>query len=229
METTNENLCCEFSPPEVQLCEMGVYLENPGDYGVLLARVAEAARTCYKSTALPGPGESYLEANERFVAGLIKKGHESVIEHGNITVCFLIDRGTSHELVRHRLAAVSQESTRYCNYKKDRVTFVCPETPEDPIPEERLKLHHAAYKQAEQKYMELLEAGAAPQEARQVLPNALLTTVVMTANFREWRHILKLRTSPAASPMIRHVMKKLLKVLQKEYPVFFKDIQPDTQ
>ncbi len=220
---------CEYVPPKVHLCEMGVYLKNPDEYATLLAQVAEAARTCYKSTSTPRPGESYLEAEERFVASLIKKGHESVIEHGNLTVQFFIDRGTSHELVRHRLAAVSQESTRYCNYKNDGVTFIYPGTPEDPIPEERLKLHFEAYQVAEQKYMELLKAGAAPQEARQVLPNALLTTVVMTANFREWRHILKLRTSPAASPMIRHIMKKLLKVLQKEYPVFFKDIQSTEQ
>jgi len=180
--------------------------------------IEEAGRTCYKSEDNATNGSTV-----NFISGIIKKGHLSVIEHASLTVKFIIDRGISHELVRHRLAAYSQESTRYCNYSKDKfqnqITVIRPCF--WIINSEEMDSWKYAMMQAEKDYFHLLELGAKPQEARTVLPNSLKTEVVMTANFREWRHVLKLRTSNTAHPQIRQVMLPLWDELQSLVPVIF--------
>jgi thymidylate synthase (FAD) len=155
--------------------------------------------------------------------------HESVIEHTMMTVCFVFDRGVSHEMVRHRLAAFTQESTRYCNYSKGKFgneiaviepSFWAPPPSElqEPRPEwkghEKYEIWRSAMKFAESVYMDLVAAGAKPQEARSVLPNSLKTEIVVSANFREWRHIFKMRTSTKAHPQMREVMVPLLRDIQ---------------
>jgi thymidylate synthase (FAD) len=158
---------------------------------------------------------------------LIRKGHHSQLEHVSMTVKFIIDRGVSHELVRHRLAAYSQESTRYANYSREQfgreITVIKPCFWTEGTSE--YEMWRLAMEEDEANYMGLLKLGASPQEARSVLPNSLKTEVVMTANLREWRHVLKLRTAKAAQPQIRQVMLGLLEELQERLPEIFGDIE----
>ncbi|MPM08412.1 Flavin-dependent thymidylate synthase [bioreactor metagenome] len=194
-------------------------IETNIDGNDILRHIERAGRTCYKS-------EKRITADsaKTFVAGLIKSGHESVIEHYNITVRFICDRGVSHELVRHRLASFSQESTRYCNYgKSDEITVIKPcFWAED-------NFAYMAWKnsceQAERAYLDMLFASNSPQEARSVLPNSLKTEVVVTANLREWRTIFKQRTTKAAHPQMRELMIPLLAELKELIPAVFDDIE----
>jgi len=161
-----------------------------------------------------------------FVKKLIQLGDESVLEHVSITVRFICDRGVSHELVRHRLMAVTQSSTRYCNYSQDKfgneITFI------QPCFWQKDSWYYGIWKQAcldaEIYYLSLLHQGAKPEEARSVLPNSLKTEVIMTANLRELRHILSLRADKRAHPQCRELMIPLLYELQKKIPVVFDDI-----
>ena len=189
-----------------------------------------AGRTCYKSEDKITP-----ESSEELCRKIIKRGHLSVIEHATATVKFVVDRGVSHELVRHRLCAFSQESTRYCNYKGG-VTFVIPSWEEKmeegkyhydkPRPNFRdasTRLWFKCMLSAEIWYLELLKDGWTPQEARSVLSNSLKTEIVVTANFREWRHIFSQRCSSAAHPQMREVMIPLRDKFRELFPVIFDD------
>jgi thymidylate synthase (FAD) len=159
--------------------------------------------------------------------------HESVIEHSMMTVRFIFDRGISHEMVRHRLCAFSQESTRYCNYNKggQGINVIDPGATlfqgDSVYHQARLVDWEQAMRYAEMGYQELIDGGAKPQEARSVLPNSLKTEIVVTANFREWRHIFRLRTSKKAHPQIREVMVPLLKELKAKpnLGLLFEDIE----
>ncbi len=183
--------------------------------------IEAAGRTCYKSE-----DRITAESAEKFVKHVVDSGHESVLEHGNITVKFVCDRGVSHELVRHRLAAYSQESTRYCNYGKNRfeneITVIKPFFFNEDS--EEFFLWHSACIYAEKVYLEMINRGITPEKARSVLPNSLKTENVMTANIREWRHVLKLRTSEKAHPQIRELMLPLLAELSEKYPILFADL-----
>ena len=191
------------------------------DPETILKKIEIAGRVCYKSE-----NKISEESAARFISSIIKHGHESVLEHASITVKFTVDRGVSHEIVRHRLASYSQESTRYCNYGKDK--FGNEITVIEPCYFEKFTYQWAWWKQtceqAEKSYFVLLEAGATPQEARAVLPNSLKTELIMTANIREWRHFLKLRTSPASHPQIIEVADMLLNKFKRSIPVLFDDI-----
>lgn len=163
---------------------------------------------------------------ERFVAGIIKRGHEAVLEHAGVTVKFVCDRGVSHEIVRHRLAAYCQESTRYCNYSQGKhgseITVI---QPLYLVEDSEAWFHwERACKDAEKRYFRMLDFGCSPQEARSVLPNSLKTEVVMTANLREWRHFFRLRTAEAAHPQMREVTVPLLRRMKELIPVVFDDI-----
>jgi len=178
-------------------------------------------RVCYKSEEKITP-----DSAPRFLKSIIKSGHHSVIEHKSISVKFVCDRGITHEIVRHRLASYSQESTRYCNYTWDgfgkEITVIRPFFFLENTRKFQAWLH--AMKTCEEQYFKLIELGAKPQEARGVLPNALKTEIVVTANLREWRHILTLRTSAKAHPQIRQIMEPLLNELKQKIPVIFDDI-----
>ncbi|MCB2189958.1 MAG: FAD-dependent thymidylate synthase [Deltaproteobacteria bacterium] len=187
----------------------------------VLALVEAAGRTCYKSEHLISS-----DSAPEFVKRIVASGHHSVIEHANLSVRFVCDRGVTHELVRHRLAAYSQESTRYANYAQDRfgsqITIIKPMFwAEDSA---AYHLWEKAMAQTEEAYLELLSGGAKPQEARAVLPNSLKTEIVMTANLREWRHVLGLRSSKAAHPQIRQIMLPLMGELGERLPEFFADL-----
>lgn len=174
-------------------------------------------RVCYKSEEKSTP-----ESAGPFCRRLIESQHESVLEHVGMTVRFIVDRGVSHELVRHRLASFSQESTRYVNYSKRGISVVKPcMLVKDSI---GYVFWLDAMLDAEARYLSLLDAGCSPEIARSVLPTSTKTEVIMTANFREWRHVLKLRTSPKAHPQMREVMVPLLAECKDRWPVLFGDI-----
>lgn len=192
----------------------------------ILKNIERAGRTCYKSE-----DKITKDSARKFVAAIIKSGHESVIEHEKITVRIICDRGVTHEIVRHRIASYSQESTRYCNYANDKfgneLTFIRPfYWKDDPA---KMGVWTNAMEWIEQDYMELIRLGATPQEARAILPNSLKTEIVVTMNLREWRHFLKLRTSPAAHPQIREVAIPILKKFKELVPIVFNDILCDKE
>lgn len=185
----------------------------------LLKGIEAAGRICYKSEDKI-TDESCLD----FVKKLVSRGHEAMIEHANISVKFVCDRGVTHEIVRHRIASYAQESTRYCNYANDKfgntVTFIQPFF----FDGERLTAWEKAMEFAEEQYFELIKMGATPQEARSVLPNSTKTEIVVTMNLREWRHFFKLRTAPTAHPQMREVTIPLLDKMKELVPVIFSDI-----
>lgn len=207
----------------MKIINPSVTLVNGPNYETLLKTIESAGRVCYKSEDKICDGSA-----EKFISNIIKNGHEAVLEHGSFTVSFICDRGVTHEIVRHRLAAYCQESTRYCNYVDEKfgneITVIRPCFFKEGEIAYAMWLH--ACNIAEAAYFDLINnTGATPQEARSVLPNSLKAELMMTADIREWRHFLKLRTSKRAHPQMREVALMLLKIVQKEYPVFFSDIE----
>ena len=160
---------------------------------------------------------------------ILKSGHESVIEHISVSVRVVCDRGITHEIVRHRLASYSQESTRYCNYSKNKfgneLTFIEPLFWQDDN-DERKKIWIETNEFIEKQYLRLIELGAKPQEARSILPNSLKTEIVMTMNLREWRHFFRLRSSynDRAHPQIKEVADQILYEFRKNIPIIFDEL-----
>ncbi len=201
-----------------------------------LQHIEKIGRVCYKS-------EDYItedgESARKFVAMLIRNGHEAMIEHSFLSVKFTVDRGVSHELVRHRIASFAQESTRYCNYAKDKFGAECAFIDLEPgimldnkmkkMSGEEIALVMAewtsAMEDAERHYMRLLELGATPQIARAVLPNSTKTEITVSANYREWRNFFKLRVPADVHPQMREVTIPLLRELKGIIPVIFDDIE----
>lgn len=183
----------------------------------IMSNIERAGRTAYKSEDRITSGSA-----ERLIKDIIKRGHESVLEHEYLSIKFICDRGVSHEIVRHRLCAFTQESTRYCNYSGKGITVIKPLFWNRSSTE--YGIWYNAMEQCEDRYNLLILNGATPQEARSVLPNSLKTEIVVTANIREWRHILTLRTSKAAHPQMRQIMIPLLTKLKLLLPVLFGDI-----
>lgn len=187
----------------------------------ILKKIEKFGRICYKSEK-----KITEDSAEKFVRNILKNGHESVIEHEKISVKFVCDRGVTHEIVRHRLASYSQESTRYCNYSNEKfgseLTFIRPVFWKND--EKKMKIWENSMKEIEDTYNKLIEMGAQPQEARSILPNSLKTEIIVTMNMREWRHFFKLRTSVQAHPQMRQIAIPLLEEFKKEIPVIFEDI-----
>ncbi len=191
----------------------------------IMLRLERCARICYKSE-----DKMDDDYNEAFLQRIVNSGHESVIEHEKVTVLFIIDRGISHELVRHRIGSYSQESTRYCNYAKDKfgseITVI---KPFFYIPgTENYSLWEQSCLLAEKNYLDLLGQGSTPQEARAILPTCLKTEIAVTYNIREWRHFFYMRCSPAAHPQMRQVAIPLLLLFQDKFKVLFDIIPYDT-
>lgn len=200
-----------------------IALENGAD---ILKKIEAAGRTCYKSE-----GKITKDSASAFVRHILNSGHHSVIEHASATVRFICDRGISHEIVRHRLASYSQESTRYVNYSKDKfgkeITVIRPCFWQKDSFEYNTWLE--AMKQAEYAYLVLIEKGASAQEARSVLPNSLKTEIIVTCNIREWRHIFALRCAPTAHPQMREIMLPLLAHMHASVPILFDDLYEQFQ
>ena len=201
----------------MKIISPNVQILSPVDGQAILKHIELCGRVCYKSEA-----KITDTSAATFVRGIIKRGHEAVLEHFNITVKFICDRGVSHEIVRHRMASYCQESTRYCNYSNDsfggEITVIRPNFLVEGT--EGWQYWREACLTAERRYFELLNFGCTPQEARAVLPNSLKTEVVMTANLREWRHFFKLRTAQAAHPQMREVATLLLRRMQESREAF---------
>lgn len=188
----------------------------------ILKKIEKIGRVCYKSE-----DRISNDSAKKFVANILKRGHESVIEHEKISVRIICDRGVTHEIVRHRIASYSQESTRYCNYSNEKfgkeLTLIKPFFWEDNSKEYSLWLD--AMQTIEDTYNRLIELGAEPQQARSVLPNSLKTEIVVTMNLREWRHFFQLRTAKGAHPQMKEIACALLKEFQNKIPVIFDDIK----
>ena len=191
----------------------------------ILKRIEMAGRTCYKSEQ-----KATVASSRKFVRKILQNGHESVIEHEKVSVKIVCDRGVSHEIVRHRLASYSQESTRYCNYSSDQfghqISIIKPCFWKSKQSKQMLRIWKKSMIESENAYFQLIKLGATPQEARSVLPNSLKTEIVVTMNLREWRHFFKLRTSSEAHPQMREVVIPLLKEFKRKIPVIFDDIRP---
>ncbi len=187
----------------------------------MLKNIERIGRVCYKSEE-----KITDDSAEKFIETIIRSGHESVIEHEKISVRFICDRGVSHEIVRHRIASFSQESTRYCNYYKDKfgkeLTLIKPLFWEENSEEYELWLQ--TMQTIEKAYNRMIEMGVKPQEARSILPNSLKTEIIVTMNLREWRHFFRLRTSLKAHPQMREVACALLDKFKEKIPVVFNDI-----
>lgn len=187
----------------------------------LLKKIEKIGRVCYKS-------ESKITQNSasEFITNIIRSGHESVIEHEKVSVRIICDRGVTHEIVRHRIASYSQESTRYCNYANEKfgkeLTFIKPcFWTEDG---EEYKCWIETMKKIEDSYNYLIGIGVKPQEARSILPNSLKTEIIVTMNLREWRHFFRLRTSLRAHPQMREIACMILDEFKKRIPIIFDDI-----
>ena len=185
------------------------------DAEAMLRNIERAGRTCYKSEAKITP-----DSSSEFVRAIIKRGHESVLEHEKITVRIICDRGISHEIVRHRIASYSQESTRYCDYSGD-LEFINPYLAGE-CPEYLVWEH--AMQESEKAYKALRGMGVSPQIARSVLPNSLKTEIVVTMNLRSWRNFLKLRMARDAHPQIRDIAYRILRMFSILLPTVFEDI-----
>lgn len=205
----------------MRIIEPSISLEDEIDAEKLLTKIEKIGRVCYKSEA-----NITEESSKRFIANLLKNKHESVIEHESISVRVICDRGVTHEIVRHRIASYSQESTRYCNYSNEKfgneLTFIKPCFWDEAS--ENYKIWENSMKTIENDYMKLISGGAKPQEARSILPNSIKTEIVMTMNLRAWRHFFELRMAPAAHPQMREVAKMILDVFKAKIPVIFDDI-----
>ena len=189
-----------------------------------LQQIERVARVCYKSEDKITPDG---ESAKKLVGFLVKQGHEAMLEHSQLSVLFTCDRAIANELVRHRIASFAQESTRYCNYSKEKfgaeIQVIMPTFIKNADEPTRTAWTESMYS-VEKQYMRLLEHGFRPEQARCVLPLCLKTEIVVTANYREWRNIFKLRTPVAAHPQMRELMCPLLKEIQKKIPVVFGDI-----
>ena len=218
-----------------------VELVEPINASAILKKIEKACRTCYQSLDLIQEGSA-----EKLIRSCIMRGHESILEHGNITYRVVCDRGVLTQWTRHRIASYSVESTRYCNYNKGKfgseLTFIYPYWHKDlpPINEfrydeltkdQQTKLDwwstlNSSCRDIEMHYKMLIENGAPPDVARAILPNCLKTEIVCTMNIRELRNFFKLRTSPAAHGDIRKLAIELLQILRDSgLSVLFEDIE----
>ena len=201
-----------------------------------LKHIEKIGRVCYKSEGkITEDGESA----KKFVKMLIDRGHEAMIEHSSLSVKFVVDRGVSHELVRHRIASFAQESTRYVNYSLEKFgNEINVIDIHDGINlDNKMKNMDSdtilaimnewclAMEDAEKHYMKMIELGSTPQIARSVLPNSTKTEITITANYREWRNFFKLRVPNTAHPQMREVTIPLLKELKRRLPIIFDDIE----
>ena len=200
----------------MRVVDPSVELKYTVDPTETLKHIEEVARTCYKSK-----DKITDNSHVSFIKRLVRRGHEAMLEHGSVTAKFIVDRGVSHELVRHRIASFAQESTRYCNYGNLGLTFIKPSSISDPM---LIGLWTNAMHIASNAYLSLLNNGCSPQQARAVLPNSLATSLVITANLREWRTILKLRCALDAHPDMRHIMLQTLQKMYELFPPVFEDI-----
>ena len=203
----------------MKIIEPSVELLTPFEGAEVMKFIESCGRVCYRSTA-----QTFDGLTEKFIRNLIKRGHESVLEHFSCTFKIICDRGVMAELTRHRLCSFSVESTRYCDYSKNGLTFIKPPFGNFETFLEGTMWFGSAISKSKNIYNCMRKENIPPEIARAVLPMSLATTVIMTANLREWRHILKLRTDSKAHPQMRQIANMILDILKEKLPVMFEDI-----
>lgn len=218
-------------------------IDDPEEVKRLLRTLEKVARTCYKSEDKITEGSA-----EKMIKGLLSKKHEAMIEFFDIIVKFTCDRGVSHEIVRHRLASYAQESTRFCNYSKDKfdhgitiididdvfklqigkeLTHPFNGTTKRMTEEDILYWYtewYEAMEDAERRYNNLTNTYCPAQLARSVLPNSLKTEINCKYNLREWRHFFKMRCDTPAHPQMREITLPLLADFKSKIPIIFDDL-----
>ena len=191
----------------------------------IMKRIERACRTCYRSE-----GNITEDSYKNLLKNCLNRGHESVLEHEKVTVRIYGDIGTYKDLTRHRFASFSVESTRYCSYNKDKygneIAVVNPVYIED---KEVFETWKKAIEDMEKAYMKMKELGASTDMCREILPHSTAAEYTMTANIREWKHILELRTTNHVHPAIRQVLIPLLLLFKEQMPEIFGDIEYDTE
>ena len=209
----------------MKIIEPKIYVE---DYdGIkIMKRLERACRTCYKSENLITE-DSY----KHLLTNCLNRGHESILEHEKISIRMICDIGVYKDLTRHRFASFSIESTRYCNYGKDKfdneIKFIKPVHIEEGT--ENYKIWEDTMKYIEKQYMEMEEKKATPDQMRMLLPHSTAAEVCMTANIREWRHILNLRCSKMTHPAVRQLLIPLLLKFKKDMPELFENVEYDEE
>ena len=209
----------------MKIIEPKIYVE---DYdGIkIMKRLERACRTCYKSENLITE-DSY----KHLLTNCLNRGHESILEHEKISIRMICDIGVYKDLTRHRFASFSIESTRYCNYGKDKfdneIKFIKPVHIEERT--ENYKIWEDTMKYIEKQYMEMGEKKATPDQMRMLLPHSTAAEVCMTANIREWRHILSLRCSKMTHPAVRQLLIPLLLKFKKDMPELFENVEYDEE
>lgn len=208
----------------MRLVEPWIKVEN-FDGVKIMKRIERACRTCYRSE-----DKISEESYKNLLTNCLNRGHESVLEHEKITVRIYSDIGTYKDLTRHRFASFSVESTRYCSYNKDKygneIAVVNPVYMED---KEVFETWKKAIEDMEKAYMNMKELGASTDMCREVLPHSTAAEYTMTANIREWKHILELRTTNHVHPAIRQVLIPLLLLFKEQMPEIFGDIEYDKE
>ena len=208
----------------MRLVEPWIKVEN-FDGVKIMKRIDRACRTCYRSE-----DKISEESYKNLLTNCLNRGHESVLEHEKITVRIYSDIGTYKDLTRHRFASFSVESTRYCSYNKDKygneIAVVNPVYIED---KEVFETWKKAIEDMEKAYMKMKELGASTDMCREILPHSTAAEYTMTANIREWKHILELRTTNHVHPAIRQVLIPLLLLFKEQMPEIFGDIEYDKE
>lgn len=208
----------------MRLVEPWIKVEN-FDGVKIMKRIERACRTCYRSE-----DKISEESYKNLLTNCLNRGHESVLEHEKITVRIYSDIGTYKDLTRHRFASFSVESTRYCSYNKDKygneIAVVNPVYMED---KEVFETWKKAIEDMEKAYMKMKELGASTDMCREILPHSTAAEYTMTANIREWKHILELRTTNHVHQAIRQVLIPLLLLFKEQMPEIFGDIEYDTE
>ena len=192
----------------------------------IMKNIERACRTCYRSE-----GKITEDSYKTLLKNCITRGHESVLEHEKVTIRMYCDLGVYKDITRHRIASFSIESTRYCNYGKDKfnseLKFIKPCNIENGT--DFYKIWENTCEVIEKNYIEMSKLGALPDQLRMLLPHSIAAEVTMTANIREWKHILTLRSSKHTHPAIRQLMIPLLLYFKEIMPEIFEDVEYDKE
>ena len=201
---------------KIIIVEPGFNIETPLEWIKEYPKLIEKfVRTCYKSEDRITPTSA-----KKFIKSIVMSGHLSVIEHLSISVKIIIDRGSSQQVVRHRLAAYSQESQRYINYKKKGYYICCPRTITEGLRGEWM----LCVQNSINFYERLVSSGIKPEDARSVLPMGMKTEMIATYNLRTWRHIFEERAlNPRAQFEIRELTSDILRKFAELLPEIFED------
>lgn len=208
----------------MKIIEPKIEVENV-NYNQIMKNLERACRTCYRSE-----DKVTEESYKTLLKNCVNRGHESILEHEKVTIRMVCDIGVYKDLTRHRHASFSIESTRYCNYGKDKfenqIKYIKPVNIEEGT--ELYAEWKKSLEEIEKHYIKMVELGATPDQMRMILPHSTAALVTMTANIREWKHILSLRCTKHAHPAVEQVMIPLLLKFKEEMPEIFENIEYDT-